>query len=421
MKNIPPLLLAALAWPALLTAADKAEKLPPPEASLTATAVPPVIDGNFTEATWQNAARLGDFKLNTTPVLAQAESTVLVTYDRDNLYVGFICREPELAAKLQRPMAEERDGKVWEDECIEIYINDASRSTEQYHVLVNLQNTVMDLYSGEKFRQRKPVEWNGKWQSAVALGQQEWRVEMQIPFATINFPAEATELRVNFCRERYGASGEISSWSCPYGDFDKPERSGVLKNIIRTGIPKIATLSWPDDSTWGEQNLALQFAAPLNGTLVLLQHTEGQLLPIAEGQVQQGKIALPYFLEEPGRYVFLLGFQEQGQQESVLFAAHNQLNPALFSLHKNSKILFQGEPYQALARLGNPAVLQEINCSISGPGGKQSVSCQPKQEFTKFKLDCSALPAGEYKVEYRFLLHNGRTISHNSPLLIFTR
>lgn len=362
---------------------------------------------------------LQDFKLNTTPVSAQAKTTVLVTYDRDNLYLGFTCLEPELAEKLQRPMAEERDGNVWEDECIEVYINDASRSTEQYHVLVNLRNTVMDLYSGEKFRQRKPVEWDGRWQSAVALGQDEWRVELKIPFATINFPARKTELRVNFCRERYGASGEISSWSCPYGDFDKPERSGVLKNIIRQGIPEIATLSWPDDSTWGEQQLAVRFANPVAGRLTLLRDQDGQLLSLAEGQVRQGEITLPYFLEEAGRWILMLGFQEQGQTESILFAAHNQLNPALFTLHKTTRIMPRGGQYQALARLGNPAVLKEITCSISGPGGQQSASCQPEQEFTTFSLDCSALEPGQYRLEYHFRLYNGRTVTHKHPLLIF--
>jgi len=364
--------------------------------------------------------RLGDFKLNTTPVPAQAKTTVLVTYDRDNLYVGFICLEPELQAKLQRPMAEERDGNVWEDECIEVYINDVSRSTEQYHVLVNLRNTVMDLFSGEKFRQHKAVEWNGHWQSAVALGPDEWRVELKIPFATVNFPAGKTELRVNFCRERYGASGEISSWSCPYGDFDKPERSGVLKNIIRADVAEIASLSWPDDSTWGEQQLELQFAAPVAGRLTLLQEKAGQLQVLAEGQVQQGRISLPYFLEEPGRWVLLLGFQEQGKAESILFASHNQLNPALFDLHRTTRIMPYGGRFQALARLGNPSVLQEISCRITGPAGQQSASWRPEQEFSPITLDCSTLSPGLYKVEYLFQLRNGRSVAHQHSLLIFT-
>ena len=420
MKIFLLLLTAILTSPGLLIAAAPEEMLPPPEAVLKATATPPEIDGHFNDPAWKDAVLLGDFMLNTTPVPAQAKTTVLVTYDRDNLYVGFTCLEPELKEKLLRPMAEERDGNVWEDECIEVYINDVSRSTEQYHVLVNLRNTVMDLFSGEKFRQCKAVAWNGHWQSAVALGTDEWRVELKIPFATVNFPAGKTELRVNFCRERYGPSGEISSWSCPYGDFDKPERSGVLKNIIREGIPEIASLSWPDDSTWGEQQLALQFAAPVSGRLTLLQEKDGQLQVLAEGQVRQGQISLPYFLEEPGRWVLLLGFQEQGKTESILFASHNQLNPALFTLHRTTKIMPHGGRFQALARLGNPSVLKEISCRISGSAGQQSASWHPEQEFCSITLDCSTLAPGQYNVEYLFQLHSGRSVTHHHPLLIFT-
>ncbi len=196
---------------------------PIPEARMTMTTIPPIVDGKLDDAAWQTAVKVGmDYNVMGKPVGQKTE--VYATYDAKNLYIAYRAHEDRMAdikAKIT-----EHDGAVFYEDSAELFL-DAGKQQEYYHFAMN---TIGTKYESRGY----DVSFNPEWQCAAAKESDAWTAEMAIPLSALKLgtPTAGTVWRVNFCRERAvateGPNAENMCWSPTYGSFNTPERFGRL-------------------------------------------------------------------------------------------------------------------------------------------------------------------------------------------------
>jgi hypothetical protein len=155
-----------------------------------ATAI--VIDGHLDEFAWQATAQINGFDRilhSYNQVLYSTRARML--WDDENLYVAFVCQDPNMWATY-----ENEDDPLWEEEVVEVFIDPDGDGRNCLELEVNPHNTVVDL----NIVQLRP-SWkaNKDWDAAGlktavetqgtvndSLDQdQGWTVEIAIPWAAM--------------------------------------------------------------------------------------------------------------------------------------------------------------------------------------------------------------------------------------------
>lgn len=175
----------------------------------------PVMDGTK-DGTWKNSTTVAlmDHKTGTSP---QRATEVSVMYDNANLYMFFECNEPNLAGI--RTAAVIRDGEVWSDDCVELFLSNEKTAT--YHFIVSASGVQFDENNGN-------ASWNPSYQVATGKIKGGWTVELAIPFSVVGLnPRDLPIWRINFCREEQQLK-ELSSWSPTPQGFADPTSFGYL-------------------------------------------------------------------------------------------------------------------------------------------------------------------------------------------------
>lgn len=206
-------------------------------AALVATECPfieqaPVIDGDLTDKCWRQAAWLTDFvRLNSdSPV--QYQTDVAVACDEISLYVAARAVEPDPDAIVAECAT--RDGPVWTDDSLEIFI-DARHDHKNYvQIIVNSTGTVFDAKNKDK-------AWNGDIEAAGKVARREWRAELSVSFESLGVtPAEGQVIGVNFCREDH-VRNDLSSWAPVKASFQAPALFGhvILESNFTAAVRDI--------------------------------------------------------------------------------------------------------------------------------------------------------------------------------------
>ena len=117
--------------------------------------------------------------------------------------MAFHCAEPDLAGLVSRKRP--RDGEVWSDDSVEVFVKAGAEATMQYHqVTVNADGSVYDAFA-------RDAGWNADVKAAVQKGKGFWSVEVAIPFVQMNLPKDAAPLaepwRLNLTRMRPARGG----------------------------------------------------------------------------------------------------------------------------------------------------------------------------------------------------------------------
>ena len=107
------------------------------------TDAPVIVDGALDEPCWKDAEVAQNFSLNEGSGPAKAQSRAFVAWDDKNLYVAYRCDEPQMKSLVAK--VKERDGRVWEDDCIEIFLlPNRTNPQDFYHVVFNTLGTLRD-------------------------------------------------------------------------------------------------------------------------------------------------------------------------------------------------------------------------------------------------------------------------------------
>jgi len=196
----------------------------PPSLRLTCPAVetPPNVDGKLDDVVWNGAAVIERLD-NQTP-----DTMVRVCTDERAIYVGVVCEFHDGQPPQARQV--DRDGALWRDDCVEVWITPDLNRVESYQFALNAANSVYDAmnYGGRGQPSHDP-----QWHHAVSIGETNWTVEMAIPFAAVGL--QRWQRRIGFNIGRNGPSIQPRAWSGKYGDSTSsvlvlpaaPERQAV--------------------------------------------------------------------------------------------------------------------------------------------------------------------------------------------------
>ena len=169
---------------------------------------PPVINGEIgpDEYTFKSTGFIDISRKS----LSNWQSDYYLGYDDKNLYVAVV--SPVL--DLFRSQVKERDGKVYEDDSIEIFLEPRLSSGECFHFIINSRGTLFD-------EKNHDPAWNIRDFSYVSkINNHGWTVEMAIPFEWLGVksPVNDERWRINICRTfpQHGIYTSISPVTAGY-------------------------------------------------------------------------------------------------------------------------------------------------------------------------------------------------------------
>ena len=147
---------------------------------------------------------------------AGADSTVFLTYDRENLYVKVVCMESRL--DLLRTGATEFDGEVYLDDSVEIFLANGDRVWQlvMNSAAVRCDGELKISIPGDPRRFDK--SWNGSWQGRSEKGDNFWSAEFVIPWTDLDFSIRSgAVLRLNILRNCRTSGREQTQLDCRFG------------------------------------------------------------------------------------------------------------------------------------------------------------------------------------------------------------
>ena len=209
-----------------------------------------VVDGQMDEA-WKHAEVIDEFVFPWWESGEKEATEARLLWDRENLYVLFIVKDVNIAGK-----ATARDGHVFLDDCVEIFISPDPTSLVYYNFEFNALGAWLDQSSNRE------KGWNPDGlQYRVALEgtlnddsdtDSEGRAEIAIPFAAFgkdadpNPPVGGTAWRFNVYRISDPSNPQYSAWSPPQTEepnFHRPVDFGYGRFDISHSYPGHAAAS----------------------------------------------------------------------------------------------------------------------------------------------------------------------------------
>ena len=185
------------------------------------TAVSPVVDSRRDRA-YDRATKI-ELRHYKTEEAPEKVTRVELLRDGRAVYAYFTCSEPR--PETIRADVTARDGRAWDDDCVEVFLTDGLKRAPVVHVIVTAAGVCFD----EKDRN---AGWNGTWQGSAGRSETGWSAELAIPFADLGVAPGIPVLKGNFCREEKEL-GELTTWSpAPAGFAD---RSGFAHMALCSG------------------------------------------------------------------------------------------------------------------------------------------------------------------------------------------
>ncbi|MCE5237386.1 carbohydrate-binding family 9-like protein [bacterium] len=180
-----------------------------------------IIDGSLSEESWREAARTEDFFLLGGDGVSRAGTAALLMYDDTNLYVAFVCTEPD----RKKPLI--IGGPPWDDDEVEVWIDADGDGKTYRQVIVNGAN------SKAEYRESGPGPIGATTAVHVVEGA-PWTVEMEIPCAGLDArpPRPGDTWKISLCRGRAPGRNnptmELMVWAPLAGGFKDLANFGTL-------------------------------------------------------------------------------------------------------------------------------------------------------------------------------------------------
>jgi hypothetical protein len=187
-------------------------------------AMPPTIDGNIAEPIWDNPETVffddAGTAAETDPV------AFYFAYDEKNLYIAAKCLEPMMDSL--RFSTTDRDGPVYGDDCVGLFIQPNMKEDIAYQIYFNPMGTIFDqkLTRRESGYMFADMAWDGDFTAMAVHGDDFWTLEAAIPltqFGTSGYPGK--KIGLNFRRKQQHTRNN-ADWQVPI-DYD-PKSFGIM-------------------------------------------------------------------------------------------------------------------------------------------------------------------------------------------------
>ena len=200
-----------------------------PEMTIRPTSREISIDGIIADGEWADATRTEQFVEHqpgdqTRPLV---DTDVLVTYDRDHLYVAFLCHDDPAAV---RATFCKRD-RIFQDDYVIICLDTFGDAATAFEISCNPYGIQGDLYYSANTGE--DINYDLIFHSAGQINDQGWVAEFAIPFDSLRFPDREEQVwKADFWRNSPRDSRYQMSW--PRYDRDQscwPCQWGTLRGI----------------------------------------------------------------------------------------------------------------------------------------------------------------------------------------------
>ena len=187
--------------------------------------VPPHIDGELDDACWRGPTVQNDFFALGRRTRAAGKTEIMFTRDRRALYVAGRCYSGNLERMVAK--ATKRDGRAWQDDCVEWFFVPASGVC--YHLAINSTGKLYDARSDRESGQWDPDLTVACGKRGDADGRGYWSLEVAIPWSALGGAPESGKPWTTNLTRNETVRAELSTWSIiEDGGFEQPERFGQL-------------------------------------------------------------------------------------------------------------------------------------------------------------------------------------------------
>ncbi len=212
----------------------------PPVFTLPLSRTAPTVDGRIGDEEWAAAAQFTGFIGMAEKEYFQRQGRVWLTWTREALYMAYRCRFPAgrqtggaWDEKALRAFVRERDGRVFADDSVELYLA-PEKQTRFIHFIGNSLGTIMDRRFGD-------VDWRGDWQFENRLDDAAgvWQFELRIAFSSLGVdpPRNGTRWFINVARTWRGTGRAFTSLT---GDY----RRGMARATFSDNGPAVREIAW---------------------------------------------------------------------------------------------------------------------------------------------------------------------------------
>lgn len=190
------------------------------------------LDGKLDEVCWKTAFAIENFtqREQQEGEAATERTRVAVVYNTNEIYFGIWCFDSEPDKISAQQMA--RDFSWGSDDNFEIMISTFNDNRNGYLFVTNPNGAMADVWVGDEGKDFNK-DWNGVWDVAVETNDKGWFVEMVIPFSTLKFKNDSSQVwGINFERNIRRKKEQLmwQAWSRLY-DVEKISQGGKLIGI----------------------------------------------------------------------------------------------------------------------------------------------------------------------------------------------
>ena len=185
----------------------------------------PVLDGALDDPCWAAAGRIDGLEVHAQVPGTSVRTTVLACADREALYFGFECTEPTTAAL--KAAATERDGRLWEDDSVELFLDTNLDLRTYYQIIVNSRGVVFDQDTGAPGL--AGPTWDGPVSASAQVLPDRWSAEVRLELTGLRMAeAEGRVWGANFSRSSFCSGRSLYVWSPVRKNFGEPQHFGRL-------------------------------------------------------------------------------------------------------------------------------------------------------------------------------------------------
>ena len=244
------ILATAMLAAACAPVAPVAQAAPAKRGEMTAVMVKkgPALDGVGREGVWATCPpmALGECTTDKPGIL---KTSARVLFGATKMYVSFDCAEPDVDALVAKTTR--RDGNVWADDCVEVFVTGDSR-VGMFHFAVNPKGTIFDSKG-------KDAKWDSGATTKVAVEKGKgWTVTLAVPLKGVGaYVGKGQTWVLNLNRTKPGSdpsrpAGEWS-WAVMGGNdyhqaMDYGRVTGVTVPKRGDGVTREATAPPPPPS-----------------------------------------------------------------------------------------------------------------------------------------------------------------------------
>jgi hypothetical protein len=193
------------------------------------TSVPPVVDGDISDACWQHAAIAQIFLDQAQGTIAPDQTEALILYDARYIYIAFHCKDSRPERIVARETVRDIISSETEDR-VEVTIDTflSHQRADFSRFFVNPLGTRAARIAGGRANK---AEWKGDWDAAAKRVPDGWTAEMRIPWAILNFSRRRHTGNIGINFRRWQQHTRIESVWSNIGPQEFPELEGVWTQV----------------------------------------------------------------------------------------------------------------------------------------------------------------------------------------------